>query len=132
MIGEVGAAGRGAAVRPHHCRLEAAGRAAAPGQSAAAHQRAVAVPRRLPPLPPLPFQSGPVEFVEAGRVVAVRCPRKLAHILQRAGAIREPDTGRWLVRPQPNRPGSPGARGGDRSAVPPSWRVAGLSEMGPD
>jgi hypothetical protein len=31
-------------------------------------------------------------------LVAVRCPRKLAHILQRAGAIREPDTGRWLVR----------------------------------
>jgi hypothetical protein len=53
---------------------------------------------RRPPPPPLPFQIGPTEFSEAGRLVAVRCPRELAHILRRAGAIWEPDTGRWLVR----------------------------------
>ena len=34
---------------------------------------------------PLPFRIGPVEFGELGRMVAVRCPKEFAHIVQRAG-----------------------------------------------
>ena len=30
-------------------------------------------------------------------MVAVRCPRELTHILQRAGAVWEPGSRRWLV-----------------------------------
>jgi hypothetical protein len=77
-------------MRPDHRRLEAIGRAAPAAQAAPTHQRAVALPHRLPPLPPLPFQIGPVEFAELGRLVAVRCPAGLAHIVQRAGAAWEP------------------------------------------
>jgi hypothetical protein len=38
-----------------------------------------------------------VEFGELGRMVAVRCPRELAHIVQRAGGVWEPGSRRWLV-----------------------------------
>jgi hypothetical protein len=82
-------------VRPHHCRLEAAGRAA---PAAATRQSAVAVMRRPPP--PFPDRVGSVELVALGRLVAVRCPAKLEHILRRAGAKWEPDSRRWLVRRQ--------------------------------
>jgi hypothetical protein len=85
-------------VRPDHCRVEAAGCAAAPGQAAATHQGAVAgLPR---PPPPFPDRVGPVELVALGRLVAVRCPPELAHILRRAGAKWQPDSSRWLVRRQ--------------------------------
>jgi hypothetical protein len=50
---------------------------------------------RRPPSPPLPFQIGPIEF---GRLVAVRCLRQLAHIVQRAGGVWDPDTRCWLVQ----------------------------------
>ena len=30
-------------------------------------------------------------------MVAVRCPRELAHIVQRAGGVWEPGSRRWLV-----------------------------------
>jgi len=51
---------------------------------------------RSPP-PPLPDHVGPCEFGELGRMVAVRCPRELTHILRRAGAVWEPGSRRWLV-----------------------------------
>ena len=51
---------------------------------------------RSPP-PPLPARIGPVEFGELGRMVAVRCPKELAHIVQRAGGVWEPGSRRWLV-----------------------------------
>jgi hypothetical protein len=55
--------------------------------------------RRSPPLPPLPDRIGPAEFTELDRrMVAVRCPRKLAHIVERAGGAWEPGTRRWLIR----------------------------------
>jgi hypothetical protein len=38
-----------------------------------------------------------VEFGEFGRMVAVRCPKELAHILKRAGGVWEPGSRRWLV-----------------------------------
>ena len=50
---------------------------------------------RLPP--PLPAHIGPAEFAEFGRMVAVRCPRELAHICKRAGGVWEPGSRRWLV-----------------------------------
>jgi hypothetical protein len=51
---------------------------------------------RSPP-PPLPVRIGPVEFGELGRMVAVRCPKELAHILKRAGGVWEPGSRRWLI-----------------------------------
>jgi hypothetical protein len=50
--------------------------------------------RRSPP--PLPDRTGPVEFTEFGRLVAVRCPQEHAHIVERAGGVWEPGTRRWL------------------------------------
>jgi hypothetical protein len=46
----------------------------------------------------LPAYIGPCEFAELGRQVAVRCPKELEHILQRAGAVWEPGSRRWLVQ----------------------------------
>jgi hypothetical protein len=37
-------------------------------------------------------------FAEFGRMVAVRCPRELAHVMQRAGGVWEPGSRRWLIR----------------------------------
>jgi hypothetical protein len=54
---------------------------------------------RRPP-PPFPDRVGSVELVALGRLVAVRCPAELEHILRRAGAKWEPDSRRWLVRRQ--------------------------------
>jgi hypothetical protein len=45
--------------------------------------------------PPLPVRIGPVEFGELGRMVAVRCPKELAHILKRARGVWEPGSRRW-------------------------------------
>jgi hypothetical protein len=39
-----------------------------------------------------------------GKLVAVRCPAELAHILHRAGAVWEPGSGRWLVQRRRIRP----------------------------
>ena len=46
---------------------------------------------------PCPARIGPVEFATLGRMVAVRCPRELAHIMQRAGGVWEPSSRRWLI-----------------------------------
>jgi hypothetical protein len=55
--------------------------------------------RRSPPLPPLPDRIGPVEFTELDRrMVAVRCPHKLAQIVERAGGVWAPGTRRWRIR----------------------------------
>ena len=56
---------------------------------------ATRTPVRSPP--PLPARIGPVEFAEFGRMVAVRCPRELAHVMQRAGGVWEPGSRRWLI-----------------------------------
>jgi hypothetical protein len=54
---------------------------------------------RHPPLPSLPAPIGPVEFAELDRrFVAVRCPRNLAYIVERAGGVWDPDTRRWVMR----------------------------------
>jgi hypothetical protein len=53
------------------------------------------IPRALAPSPALP--NGPVELAEFGRMMAVRCPRELAHIMQHAGGVWEPGSRRWLV-----------------------------------
>ena len=73
---------------------------------------------------PLPARIGPVEFAMLGRMVAVRCPRELAHIMQRAGGVWEPGSRRWLVERRRIGPDQ-GTRGGDRSTVPAGGRVAG-------
>jgi hypothetical protein len=46
----------------------------------------------------IPDHVGPCEFGQLGKLIAVRCPKELAHILQRAGATWEPGSGRWLVQ----------------------------------
>jgi hypothetical protein len=38
-----------------------------------------------------------VEFDMLGGMVAVRCPKELAHIVQRASGAWEPGSRRWLV-----------------------------------
>lgn len=45
----------------------------------------------------LPARICPCEIADLGRMAAVRCPRELTHILQRAGGEWEPDSRRWLV-----------------------------------
>jgi hypothetical protein len=47
--------------------------------------------------PPLPARIGPAEFGELGGWVTVRCPRDYAPIVQRADALWEPGSQRWLV-----------------------------------
>jgi hypothetical protein len=84
--------------------------------------------RRSPPLPPLPDRIGPVEFTELDRrMVAIRCPRKLAHIVERAGGVWEPGTRRWLIRRKRMGTLIRALEAGRRSDVPPPWRVAGLT-----
>jgi hypothetical protein len=43
---------------------------------------------------PCPLASTPVEFGEFGRMVAARCPKELAHIVQGAGDVWEPGSRR--------------------------------------
>ena len=46
----------------------------------------------------LPTHIGPVEFSEHDAWVAVRCPRDLEPLVQKAGGIWEPGSKRWLVK----------------------------------
>jgi hypothetical protein len=78
-------------------------------------------PVRSPP--PLPACIGPVEFAELGRMVAVRCPRELAHVMQRAGGVWEPGSRRWLVD---RRRVGPVIRALERE-TDPLFRQAGMS-----
>ena len=73
--------------------------------------------------PPLPARIGPCEIAELGRMVAIRCPRELAHILQRAGGEWEPGSRRWLVE---RRRIGPVVRALKR-ATDPLFRQAGMS-----
>ena len=73
--------------------------------------------------PPLPARIGPVEFGELGRMVAVRCPKELAHILKRAGGVWEPGSRRWLVD---RRRVGPVIRALERE-TDPLFRQAGMS-----
>jgi hypothetical protein len=52
----------------------------------------------MPPAIDIPSHIGPCEFGLLGKQIAIRCPKELAHILQRAGAIWEPGSRRWLVQ----------------------------------
>jgi hypothetical protein len=86
-------------------------------------------PHRIPLMPAainIPDHVGPCEFSTLGKLVAVRCPVELAHILRRAGAIWEPGSKRWLVQ-RPHRAGDQGAGAHDRSAVSPAGYRAGLT-----
>ena len=79
-------------------------------------------------LPDLPSRVGPCEFGELGKLVTVRCPKELAHILQRAGAVWEPGSRRWLVQ---RRRIGPVIRSLDR-ATDPLFRHAGIDLDGDD
>jgi hypothetical protein len=46
----------------------------------------------------LPTHVGPCDIGLLGKQIAVQCPKELAHILQRAGAVWEPGSRRWLVQ----------------------------------
>ena len=46
---------------------------------------------------PPPSRTGPAEFAEFRRLMAIRCPQDFAHNLQRAGGMWEPCSRRWLV-----------------------------------
>jgi hypothetical protein len=48
-------------------------------------------------LRPLPARIGPVEFGEFGRLVAVRCPHELDHLMRKAGGEWEPGSRRWPI-----------------------------------
>ena len=56
-------------------------------------------------------------------MVAVRCPRELAHIVKRAGGVWEPGTRRWLVE---RRRIGPMIRALE-AATDPLFRRAGIS-----
>jgi hypothetical protein len=58
-----------------------------------------------------------------GRMVAVRCPRELAPIMQRAGGTWEPGSRRWLVE---RRRSGPVIRALE-AATDPLFRQAGVS-----
>jgi hypothetical protein len=58
-----------------------------------------------------------------GRLVAVRCPRELTPILERAGGLWEPGSRRWLVE---RRRIGPVIRALQR-ATDPLFRHAGMS-----
>ena len=76
----------------------------------------------MPSARPLPVRIGPAEFSELGGMVAVRCPRDLAHILRRAGGVWEPGSRRWLVQ---RRRIGPVIRALER-ATDPLFRLAGM------
>ena len=79
-------------------------------------------------LPDLPSRVGPCEFGELGKLVTVRCPKELAHILQRAGAVWEPGSRRWRVQ---RRRIGPVIRSLER-ATDPLFRHAGIDLDGDD
>jgi len=70
----------------------------------------------------LPAHVGPCELSTLGKLIAVRCPAELAHILRRAGAVWEPGSRRWLVQ---RRRIGPVIRSLER-ATDPLFRRAGL------
>ncbi len=45
----------------------------------------------------LPARIGPAEFSTLGGMMAVRCPRDLAPLMQKAGGQWEPGSRRWLI-----------------------------------
>lgn len=45
----------------------------------------------------IPARIGPVEFGRLGDWVTVRCPREFEPLMQRAGALWEPGSRRWLI-----------------------------------
>ena len=66
-----------------------------------------------PTLSEIPSHIGPCEFGMLGKLVTVRCPKELAHILRRAGAVWEPGSRRWSPQTAPIRSASrltPGPR----------------------
>ncbi len=44
-----------------------------------------------------PARVGPVEFGTLGKLIAVRCPHDLDHLMRRAGGQWEPGSRRWLL-----------------------------------
>ena len=44
-----------------------------------------------------PVRIGPAEFSAMGSMVAVRCPRKLDPLMEKAGGQWDPSSKRWLV-----------------------------------
>ena len=84
-----------------------------------------AYPHRIHLMPAaidIPTHVGPCEFGQLGNQIAVRCPKELAHILRRAGAIWEPGSRRWLVQ---RRRIGPVIRALE-TATDPLFRAAGL------
>jgi hypothetical protein len=73
--------------------------------------------------PPLPARVGSAEFGELGNLVAVRAPRELDGIFQRAGGIWEPGSRRWLIE---RRRIGPVIRA-LRTATDPLFRKSGIS-----
>ena len=47
--------------------------------------------------PTLPTRIGPVEFSVLGSMFAVRCPKELVPLIEKAGGVREPGGRRWLI-----------------------------------
>jgi hypothetical protein len=75
----------------------------------------------------LPAHVGPCELSELGKLVAVRCPAELAHILRRAGAVWEPGSRRWLVQRRRIRVSDPGSGARHGPAVPPRGLDFGMT-----
>lgn len=74
-------------------------------------------------IPPLPAHIGPAEFSDFGAWVAVRCPRDLEPLVQKAGGVWEPGSQQWFVE---RRRLGPLVRN-LRRATDPLFRHAGLS-----
>jgi hypothetical protein len=45
----------------------------------------------------LPSQIGPAQFSSLGKLIAIRAPRELDSIFERAGGKWEPGSRRWLI-----------------------------------
>jgi hypothetical protein len=71
----------------------------------------------------LPARIGPVELGMLGALVAVRCPRDLDPLMQKAGGQWEPGSRRWLIE---RRRMGPLVRE-LRRATDPLFRRAGIS-----
>ena len=70
----------------------------------------------------IPSHIGPCEFGMLGKLVTVRCPKELAYILRRSGAVWDPGSRRWLVQ---RRRIGPVIRALER-ATDPQFRRVGL------
>jgi hypothetical protein len=73
--------------------------------------------------PSLPARVGPAEFDRLGKWVAIRAPRELDGIFQRAGGVWEPGSRRWLIEPRRIGPVIRALR----RATDPLFRRSGLS-----